>query len=449
MSSFEERLKQREQEVAFEERLSAKEAELEQPEDLKAQAFERALSTTFGDMVLGFPAALGKAPAAIAAGVQGIGGKLTGGDFDFSRRFQENIENAPFPASLAGNIPAPTVTDITAGFHSIPALLPGGETPQESFQRITEEEQAREMMLREAEPGAFRAGEVAADIAAIAGMRVPISRNILQLEKALMSSPRLITKRSLKRWLEGMLKSRATKKIARGALRALETGGEAAALEALKGEDPMQTAAWAAGLQVGSSIGNTALAGILGKGGLKEAGLNISLAALGTAALWQVGQDLVPGGEDSFIKSLELGYEKVALSMAFGMVLGAYGKRLREPSGSEFVENAPLLADALTTIPRGAGISMLEDLMDSTERERADQLMVMDNLIKNVDAFKGNELQMLENAHEKGTFKEAVGVMMRRDDFRERMSGPPPQTTAPTLQDPFAMTNRMIQQGIK
>ena len=128
----------------------------------------------------------------------------------------------------------------------------------------------------------------------------------------------------------------------RGAGRAAETGAEAAILSVLNDGDPLETAAWAAG---GQAVGSAML------GSIKTVGKHPILAsAFGMAALFQMAKETAPGGRDSFIDSVESGFEKVWWGILAGATATVAGAgRLR---GGEIAKNWPRFADAVATIPR-------------------------------------------------------------------------------------------------
>ena len=75
---------------------------------------------------------------------------------------------------------------------------------------------------------------------------------------------------------------------------------EAAVLDILKGDDPLETAGYAAGIQLGGSATLTAAKGLLTGGPLK-AGAKLALTAVSFGAILQLAKATVPGGEDNLI----------------------------------------------------------------------------------------------------------------------------------------------------
>ena len=104
------------------------------PEDGGAAgAFATSAGREFINNLLGIPRAIGQAPSMIAAGVRGAGAVVTGGEFDFQRRFEETAEDRGVLADIFHKIPAPKIEEIGAGVRSIPGLFgkqPIGERVQ-------------------------------------------------------------------------------------------------------------------------------------------------------------------------------------------------------------------------------------------------------------------------------------------------------------------------------
>ena len=301
-------------------------------------------------------------PSSALAGAAALPRLLPGGQ-TFSEGFEEEL--GKFPASAI----RPTVEGTAASVRALPALAPGGPTfgEQKAFERA--EIQAEDIRRRAKFPKASFAGDIAGDVATIVGGRLPFAGKINKGETRLFGKgPDLLFGGALKapkladpgvaRLAQRVITSRPIKLLARGTGRSLEAGFEAAALDLLKGEDPLETAAYAAGVQMaGSGLLQTGK-GLL-TGGPMKASAKLLLAGASFGAVYQIAKETVPGGEDNLINSIEVGFEKVQLAMVLGLIAGLSGSgRLR---GGKLAEDLPRLTDALATAPRAAMISLLED----------------------------------------------------------------------------------------
>ena len=84
-------------------------------------------------------------------------------------------------------------------------------------------------------------------------------------------------------------------------------------------------------------------------------------------------------------------------------------------------KTAQIMSDALTSVPRGAVTSMLQNLAEADPDAQADMTSVMNTIIANPDAFTNKEMNRMNTAINAGTFGDTVDIMMRQPDFRERM----------------------------
>lgn len=412
---------------------------IDQPEisESASEAFIKTAGRTFANNLLGLPSAAGEILALGAAGAEtaaagfdpriGIPGLAPDGP-TFGERFQEQREK--FPASMLRNF-RPTVEGLTADVRSLPKLFPGGETFGESRQRLRSEFASAAEQRRERFPGITFAGDVTGDIATLVSGRAPAARGIKNLEQKLFGKgdelffggaiPKIVdpgTRRVITEWITGP----GAKSLARGAGRSLEAGFEAAALDLLKGDDPLETAGYVAAVQLGGS----ATLGIF-KGAKKHPG--IAAGALVFASLLQVSKNFVPGGEDSFIDSIEAGYGKVAFAIGMGLVAGAAGTgRLRTLRRSD---DWPKIMDAISTIPRANMISLLEDFVDADPVEQQKIETIINKLAED-PLFFGKEITpKLQSAMENNRFAEELRELQNDKKFTQKLFSLAP----PTLQE--------------
>ncbi|MCH8134595.1 MAG: hypothetical protein IIB77_01285 [Proteobacteria bacterium] len=416
-------------------------AELSRRES-SGEAFIKTFGRETSNLLLGIPAVAGEALALGAAGAEtvvagfnpliGIPGQVPDGP-TFGERFQAQREKFPASALRAFR---PTVQGITADIRSLPKLFPGGETFDESRKRLRDEFAATAEQRKERHPIAVGSGELAADVATLLSARAPAAKGINKLETKLFGKasdiqfggavPKLIAP-GAKRLANNIIQSKAVKSLARGAGRSLEAGFEAATLDLLKGDDPLETAGWVMAGQAGGSVILTATKGLFSGGALRIGG-KLALSALSFGAILQLVNDTVPGGEDSLIDSIEIGFEKVQLGLILGLIAGvAGGARFR---GGRVAEDLPKIIDALAAIPRLSVISFVEDLVDAPPAERKNIERVISKLIEDPLFFGKDITPKLQNAMENNRFAEELRALQKDRKFKQKLfSIAPPDLT--------------------
>lgn len=318
---------------------------------------------------LALPSASGDLLAAAAAGVRTL--NPLEGPSTFSERYAD--EQQKFPANMLRAIPRPTVGGITAAVKSVPALIPGGETPGQAYDRNLFEFEQEEGDMRRAHPTAAMVGDIAGDVGAIAAFRrgTGAGNAIRRLETRLTGKAAIEAADSL---ADDVSKALApmSQRIARGGLRSLEAGVEAAVLDVVKdpNADPLDTAAIAAGSQL---VGSGVLSGAQGlvSGGLGKAGVNITVAAMTTWGFLQVLKSSTPGGQDRILESMESGYDKVALLLGAGAGAAAIGATRYGRGNTALTEQTRKFLDGVATTHRGTLLSLLTDYTDGDDEDRA------------------------------------------------------------------------------
>lgn len=349
--------------------------------------------------------------------------------------------NEPIAIPPGGLLGLPTGRETLAGVESgIGGLLGTGERGFGDFGPRFEEAVARREQTAQQRPIATGIGGVGADVATLASGRAPLVRGPGGFfDKPVASavddlSAFLTTSKptGVKAFAKPFVDSDFFKAATRGLGRAAETGVEGATLALLQQGDPLDTAALAAGAQVGASIGLSiaresvdfpfeavglkAPKGVKGKlGGL------IATAAL-TGGMVQLFKSLTPGGRDRILESDETGYQKVAATLLLGMVGGLLGKR---PKAGGFLAAFPKFADTAATIPRAAMLSVLEDLV-------ADQSGIGDKalsaIMQNPGAFTEKQTDILMKGIRNGNFLDAVNKLAEQDeDFVRIIDAPHPK----------------------
>jgi len=381
-NDFEDRLKQRESELAFEDRLEVAEAKT------GSAPFLAAAGIKFADMILD--------PGELAGNALASGGALPAlfpGGKTYDESFTEQQQK--FPASLLRALPGTDFGDASSFFRSIPeGVIPGGETFSESFSGERAAFDAEQAARREQHPVATTLGEVAADVTALGLLRQPGVGTINRIETFIMSkgmNPEIVfgNLANLLKARTGaaelanikIVQSKGLRTLIRGTGRAVETGVDAAILDILNGDNPSETAGYAFGTQLGLSAGTEGLKRML-SGGPGSVAKKLAVAAGLTGFIWQAAQQTTPGGGEGgrdagldveqLGESLKFGIDKTLLAAGIGVAAAvAGGGRLRtSSSSSEFARTMPRAADFVATLPRGAMLSMIERLVDAPPDER-------------------------------------------------------------------------------
>lgn len=302
-------------------------------------------------------------------------------------------------------------------------------------QRVMDEVQRRNQVQQDAPIGTAMGG-VGADIATIAAGRrpfvrgpggvldAPINKGMNALSKATNAG-----KTGFGRFAKDIIDADTTRLIARGLGRSAETGIEGMALATLQDGDPVETAAMSAGAQMAASGGLTIAneffdwpMELLGQKGtkfgssLKGKAVSLAFNAGAAGALIHFVKTVIPGGKDFILESEEAAYDKMAAGLVLGMA-SVVGKRSL-PDGA--MKAFPKFADAINTIPRGAMISLIED-MESDEQTVSKTLGKM---MGSPDAFSEKQANALNKGLMNGDFLERINELMDDEKFRNIITAP-------------------------
>jgi hypothetical protein len=260
-------------------------------------------------------------------------------------------------------------------------------------------------------PKANFAGELAGDAATLVGLRQG-GRAALEMPKSTIPPSRQVgpyLPLGVKRALDDFARKVVSTNIPRGVGRAVETGFEGATLAALHSDDPVESGAYAAGMQAGASVMQTlAKPFFTGKG----AGVLVS-----SFIAFEVIKSLVPGGKsDDILDSASSAIDKAIPVFALGVASSMAAKRFN-PNKS-IAQNLPKLADAIESIPRGMVLStinhILEDKSGNTGR-------VVEQFAKNPEQFGPGAMVRLERAIENGTLNTEVESLMQVPEFARQV----------------------------
>jgi len=404
LKEIEAQLKQREQTLLMDEiekQLSAREKELSKSENFGSAFAETAVRGLF-DNVLSTPDILPEGgpammtPAGPAPSTVGLDPSMFSTDLNEVVAGGLAIPEALTPQRSGQVIPVPGfgMTGTINPFANFSERV--GSKFDEELGRLDVEEQA----LRLREPKATGFGDVGGDVLTALTGRLPFSKSIARAESAILAKTfaESVTKPGTQRLLEQAFDSSAVRKLVRGAGRAGEAGVEGAILATLNDSDPQTVAAVAAGGQMAGS----ALLSTL------KFGKNhpILSSAFGMAALIQLGAETIPGGSDSFIKSIEAGFEKVWWGIIAGATATAVGTgRFR---GRNLAENWPRFTDAVAAIPRTSMISLISDYNKANPEEQQTINQVLQQLQQDPEFFGPEITEKLQQGFENGNLLELL-----------------------------------------
>ena len=314
-----------------------------------------------------------------AAGVRTAAGTVpravTGQPLEIGPRFQEarEDERTRFPASALRGAPIPNTFDVQAAGQ---ALFDGGDgTLSERFARRKDELVEADLQAREQNPLAATAGGMLGDAATLLARAARSRRFAARADRAAdevadvaTSPPRGLE--AIRLTADDIVQSKLVRRLRRGGLRIGEATLEGAVIGALNDDDPLTSAAMAAGAQTAGSTLLSITDGLLTKGGR-----NLVYGIAGTIAFIQLFKSATPGGRDRILESTESGFNKVAATLALGGLAGASGMGR---VGGRLSDRLPGFADSITSLPRGSVLSLLSEIGEGD----ADSQLVEDVLMR-------------------------------------------------------------------
>ena len=334
---------------------------------------------------------------------------------------------------LSQNFLMPSSNQIFAGAQvageKAAQLISGSNIPVASLEQAQQRQQAITQAGRQQHPIAAGVGNTAAGAFTLMSLRGPIAaqrgltqlahvRNVQAARKlAKKSANAVVDSPTLSKSMEEAVKHLTLPKtMANRAGRAAEAGLEGLTLALLDGGDPIQVAAYTAGGQAAGGILLGGISVVSGGGGLISKGGRLMIAAAGIGALIQIFKAATPGGQDILTRSIESGFDKVTFGLALGILSGIAGAgrvTSRFP-----VKALPEIADAITSLQRGATISLLNDAVKDPNVEK-----VINKLARNPNYFGPAATAKLRRAvySERLKVSDTIKDLMENPAFLEKM----------------------------
>lgn len=206
--------------------------------------------------------------------------------------------------------------------------------------------------------------------------------------------------------------SKGIRRLLRGTGRVAETGLEGAALGVLRDQDPVEIAAFAAGAQGLGSASLNLVQGLSG-GGPMRAGAKIGMTAAATGSLIQLLKTATPGGKDFILESMEAGFKKVLAAMALGTAAGVAGFGRMRSATPALAQRFPVAMDALTSLPRGATLSMIRQWRQSEPQRQAEIENALSRLSQ-PSQFSEREMRQFQDAMRSGNIDRVLKMMRER-----------------------------------
>lgn len=361
---------------------------------------------------IGTPSAIGELLSIGAAGAQAGAGELAeragGRQMPLGERFAQAREEQAqsFPASLLMKSPSPSPEQVAAAGQTagrLPQIIGGPET----FGGVFREKLQQQRAAAEQHPIQTALGDMGGDALSILSMR-PMTRRMFP---AARSAP-VVEKEAV-----DIIDSAANRLTAatgfakRLGSQAGEAGFEGAMLAAMGDGDPLATAGWVAGTQVGGSL---ALQG--SKAFLRHPWRTIGGVAM---AHW-IYKALAPGGQgpiedvrDETVQTAITTFGLGALATMAGAGRLAPGKT---PGRDRFI-------DAFDSIRRAPVASIIKQLHEADEAGDNRLSKIIGKIAEDPDYF-GREVRMqIERAsrsEEPNALRNEVDDLMRSDRFRQR-----------------------------
>lgn len=343
----------------------------------------------------------------------------------------QRAESGPLPGIGERVLPGvPDAADVFAGAQRLgesAAALKTGDFSQfrpdaRGQQQLISEEMAQQ------QPMATQIGTIAGDVATLGLLRSPVARTRSLQEmgaietraaldaahKAAIDAGKLPGFRAAPTFSDAIKSatsgSSGFASLANRAGRAAETGIEGAVLGILTEGDPLEMAAYSAGSQAAGSLALGALGGLF-SGGPMKAGTKLALSAVAVTGLLQTAKSVAPGGQDYILPTIQQAFNKVALGVAAGALAGVAG------FGRMPVKSLPAISDALSSIPRAATLSVLNDALNDTRAEK-----VINQISSDPNYFGPVAARRLERAFRNPniSISSVIDDLMETKVFREK-----------------------------
>jgi len=331
------------------------------------------------DNILNIPHAIGKQGGKLLAGASAglqtlpqVPGLIDEGGLgavkgEFDRRTEE--EMGKFPANLHELIPQPTSLGVQAAAQTIPGTFDPLQREGFADRFSGNREQLLEELMRaqEASPAGATTGNITGDVATLLTGRGPLARGSAQRRLAATPKKPPPAEGTVAHAIDRVINTSVVQGLKSGGIKVGETGLEGAVLAALNDTDPLTMALMAGGSQAaGSTLLNLSGIGPIARGKWGKGAIALTVSAGTTAGIMQMFKSATPGGKDYILESIESGYDKVTALLILGALSGIAGAG-RMPKG--FRTDIPGVADAITSIPRGTMISILNEIKHNPDDE--------------------------------------------------------------------------------
>lgn len=200
-------------------------------------------------------------------------------------------------------------------------------------------------------------------------------------------------------------------KVGRAGQKAGEVGLEGAVLAVLDDGDPVATAGLAAAAQAGGSASLFLL----------ERPLIRLLPTVATATVGSLIFQAVAPGDRNVFEATDFAVDKIILAVGLGTLSGLAGAGRLQGIAAE---RAPILADAINAVPRGALLSRLSEFTRESERGENTLFRITDKMRTNPGFFTPGEADRLGramNSKKKDALAKAVDQMRRSASFRNKL----------------------------
>lgn len=323
------------------------------------------------------------------------------------------IAGAETLRQMAGGIPTPQATAAAQAYRGgIPFDAPPSPLPREGIpvsQRFALQSAVEDLTSQrfaEQAPVATITGDVGGDVATLMTGRAPLARYVPRggprHARGLSALPP-----GLRRTLDDAARG-FTRNLSGGLAKAAETGLEGATLAILNKGDPVETAFWAAGGQAAGSM----LLHLATKPQTR-----LIPYVVGTAILTQAFTAVGPG-ERNFFESYDKAINGLIATAGLGVLAAAAGAG--RISGRR-AQDLPKITDAINAIPRGAALSLLQDLTAARDKGDDTLFQVLEKTAAHPDAFGTDVINRLNRAFIDGKIATEVDSLMKSQKFRDTL----------------------------